>query len=169
MLLKCTSAYPANNQDLNLITITDLQQRYGCPIGFSDHTPGCLASALSVVLGAAMIEKHVTLEVGDGAVDAAFSLGRENYSLFVEQVRAAHAAMGNVFYGITEAEKPSLIFRRAVHVVRPIKAGETISEKDLKIVRPAVGLNPMHFDEMIGKRAIKDLQIGEPLKLQDVA
>ena len=168
MLLKCTSAYPAKDEDLNLATIIDLQQRFDCPVGFSDHTPGCLASALGVALGAAMIEKHVTLELGDGAVDAAFSLGRENYSLFVQQVRAAHTSVGKVFYGPTETEKASLIFRRAVHIARPIKAGTLIGKDDLKIVRPAVGLNPMYFDEVIGKKAVKDLAVGEPLNLQDV-
>jgi pseudaminic acid synthase len=169
MLLKCTSAYPAKEQDLNLATLVDMRERFGCLVGFSDHTSGCLAAALSVALGACMIEKHVTLELGDNGVDAAFSLGKENYSQFVEQVRSARAATGNVFYGPTEAEIPSLIYRRAVHVVRPIKAGEVISEKDLKIVRPAVGLNPMYFDEVAGKKAERNLEVGQPLHLQDVA
>ena len=169
MLLKCTSAYPAKNQDLNLITITDLQQRYGCPVGFSDHTPDSLAAALSVVLGAGMIEKHVTLEVGDAGVDAAFSLSRENCKLFVEQVHAAHEAMGSIFYGPMEAEKPSLVYRRAVHIVRPIKAGEIINEKDLTIVRPAVGLAPDQYGKVVGKKATQDLFPGMALSLTHVA
>lgn len=163
ILLKCTSAYPAREEDLNLATLQDMQTRFGVPVGFSDHTVGVTAAITSIGAGACVIEKHVTLDAQDGAVDSAFSLGEENYILFVKQLRSAHASLGQAFYGPTEAEKGSSIFRRAVHVCRPIAAGQIISKEDLKIVRPAIGLNPMYIDEVIGKTAKCDLTPGDEL------
>ena len=163
VLLKCTSSYPALPADSNLAAIRDMRARYGCEVGLSDHTLGLGAAVASVALGAVAIEKHLTLSRREGGVDAAFSLEPEELAQLVREARGAREAVGRVRYGPAEAEKPSLVFRRSLYVVRDMKAGETFSAENLRAIRPGYGLAPKHLPAFLGRTASRDVARGTPL------
>lgn len=163
VLLKCTSTYPASPKDTNLATIPHMRDLFRCEVGLSDHTMGVGTAVAAVALGASVIEKHFTLARADGGVDSAFSLEPAEMRALVTETERAWAAMGHVFYGPTEAEKPSLAFRRSVYIVADIKAGETFTPANLKAIRPGLGLAPKFIDIAMGKRAARDIPRGTPL------
>jgi pseudaminic acid synthase len=163
ILLKCTSTYPALANNTNLNTIPHLRDAFGCQVGLSDHTAGIGASVAAVALGASVIEKHFVLDRNAGGVDAAFSLEPQELTLLVSETKTAWQAMGEVRYGGTEAEEMSKQYRRSIYVCRDIGAGETFSADNLKIVRPAFGLAPKHWDNVLGKVAKQDLPLGTAL------
>lgn len=165
ILLKCTSTYPATPENTNLLTIPDMMEKHKCIIGLSDHTMGTGVSVASVALGARVIEKHFTLRRADGGVDSAFSLEPEELKALVEETERAFLAMGKVFYGIQKAEEKSVLYKRSIFVFKDIKKGEKLSEENLKIIRPSIGLAPKHWEEVMGKVAAEDLKAGTPLKL----
>lgn len=168
ILLKCTSTYPATPENTNLNTIPEMKNIFGCTIGLSDHTMGIGASVAAVALGARVIEKHFTLRRADGGVDSAFSLEPEELKALVVETERAFLSLGKVFIGVQEAEKKSLLFKRSIYVAEDIKAGEMISEKNIRVIRPALGLAPKHYDVVIGKEAKKDLKKGTPLSFDDL-
>jgi pseudaminic acid synthase len=163
ILLKCTSTYPALASNTNLNTIPHLRDAFGCQVGLSDHTAGIGASVAAVALGASVIEKHFVLDRNAGGVDAAFSLEPQELTLLVSETKTAWQAMGEVRYGGTAAEEMSKQYRRSIYVCRDIGAGETFSADNLKIVRPAFGLAPKHWDNVLGKVAKQDLPLGTAL------
>jgi pseudaminic acid synthase len=163
ILLKCTSTYPALASNTNLNTIPHLRDAFGCQVGLSDHTAGIGASIAAVALGASVIEKHFVLDRNAGGVDAAFSLEPQELTLLVSETKTAWQAMGEVRYGGTAAEEMSKQYRRSIYVCRDIGAGETFSADNLKIVRPAFGLAPKHWDNVLGKVAKQDLPLGTAL------
>ncbi len=163
ILLKCTSTYPATPENTNLITIPDMQQKHKCIIGLSDHTMGTGVSVAAVALGARVIEKHFTLRRADGGVDSAFSLEPEELSLLVTETERAFLALGNVFYGIQKAEEKSVLYKRSIYVSKDIKKGETLTTDNLRIIRPALGLAPKYWEDVLGKTAKEDLKAGSPL------
>ncbi|WP_017444752.1 pseudaminic acid synthase [Gayadomonas joobiniege] len=163
ILLKCTSTYPATADNTHLNTIKDMQARFDYPIGLSDHTRGIGVAVASVALGACVIEKHFVLDREAGGVDAEFSLQPEEFNSLVVNCQIAHQAMGQVTYGGSASEKKSKYYRRSIFASRDIKAGETLSKENIKIVRPAIGLAPKYWDEVIGRSAQKDLPAGTPL------
>jgi pseudaminic acid synthase len=163
VLLKCTSTYPASPENTNLATIPHLRGLFGCEVGLSDHTMGVGVAIAAVALGASVIEKHFTLARAEGGVDSAFSLEpHELRALVVETGRAA-AAMGEIAYGPTEAEKKSLMFRRSLYLVRDIEAGEVLTKDNVRVIRPAGGLAPREFDTVLGMRARRKAARGTPL------
>lgn len=163
VLLKCTSTYPASPENTNLRTIPHLRELFGCEVGLSDHTMGVGASVAAVALGATVIEKHFTLSRSEGGVDSAFSLEpHELHSLVVETERAWQA-MGEVRYGATAAEKPSLVYRRSLYVTADISAGQPFTKENLRAIRPGLGLPPKHLDQVLGRVARSDLKRGTPL------
>lgn len=165
-LLKCTSCYPASVENSNLLTIPDLQKHFpDCKIGLSDHTLGIGASIASVVLGAAVIEKHFTLSRADGGVDSSFSMEPQEMKQLVEECNNAYLALGKVNYEISESEKKSLIFRRSLYAVKDIKKGEAFTPSNIRSIRPGFGIHPKHYEEILGKSAKKDFKFGEPLTL----
>lgn len=169
VLLKCTSTYPATPENTNLLTIPDLRARYGCEIGLSDHTMGVGVAVAAVALGATVVEKHFTLARADGGVDSAFSLEpKELKALVVETGRAA-AAMGEVSYGPSEAEKKSLVFRRSLFAVRDIEAGEVLTADSVRIIRPGTGLPPKELDKVLGRPARVRIARGTPLSWDLIA
>lgn len=168
ILLKCTSTYPATPENTNLNTIPEMKKIFGCTIGLSDHTMGIGASVAAVALGARVIEKHFTLRRADGGVDSAFSLEPEELKALVDETERAFLSLGKVFIGVQEAEKKSLLYKRSIYVSEDIKAGEVISEKNIRVIRPALGLAPKHYDVVIGKEAKKDLKKGTPLSFDDL-
>ena len=163
ILLKCTSTYPATPENTNLITIPDMQEKHKCIIGLSDHTMGTGVSVAAVALGARVIEKHFTLRRADGGVDSAFSLEPEELKALVVETERAFLALGKVFYGIQPAEEKSVFFKRSIYVAKDIKKGEKLSSDNLRIIRPANGLAPKYWDDVIGKVAAGDLKAGSPL------
>ncbi|RKY25163.1 MAG: pseudaminic acid synthase, partial [Planctomycetota bacterium] len=138
-LLKCVSSYPANPEDMNLRTIPDMKERFGCPVGFSDHSMGIGASVCAVALGAAIIEKHFTLSRKIETPDSFFSIEPQELKELVENIRIAEKALGKVHYGLTEDERKSRTFRRSLFVVEDVKKGEVFTNSNIKSIRPANG------------------------------
>lgn len=167
-LLKCTSSYPAPFDSLHLATVADIKRRFH-RVGLSDHTLGHTAAVAAVALGATVIEKHFTLSRADGGPDAAFSAEPAEFAALVQACRDAHAALGAVHYGPTDAERGSLQFRRGLWVVRDLKAGEAITEQHVRSLRPARGLAPKHLPEVIGRTCITDVPCGTPLSWEMLA
>ena len=163
VLLKCTSTYPSTPDDSNILTIPEMRARYGCEIGISDHTMGIGVSVAAVALGATLIEKHFTLKRADGGVDSAFSMEPQEMAQLVIETERAWQAMGKVQNGPTEKEKASLVFRRSLHVVADVKAGEKLTSTNVRAIRPGNGIAPKFYDEVIGKTAKRDITRGTPL------
>ena len=163
VLLKCTSTYPASPENSNLATIPDLRERFGCQVGLSDHTMGTAVSVASVALGATVIEKHFTLSRAEGGVDSAFSMEPAELTALVEDTERAWQALGTVCYGPTDAEKPSVQFRRSLYVAQDMRAGDMFTPENLRVVRPGLGLPPKHYDEVLGKRITRDARKGTAL------
>ena len=163
ILLKCTSTYPATAANTNILTIPHLRELFGCEVGLSDHTMGVGVSVASVALGATVIEKHFTLNRVDGGVDSTFSMEpAEMAQLVVETERAWHA-LGKVSYGIIEAEIGSIKFRRSLYIVEDICAGDVLTAKNLRRIRPGFGLSPSHYEKVLGRKVLKDVQRGTAL------
>lgn len=162
-LLKCTAAYPAPVDQMNLATIPDMADRYDAPVGLSDHTLGTAAAVTAVALGARVVEKHVCLSRSDGGPDAHFSIEPGELRRLIADVRIASLARGAVVYGPTDDERETLAFRRSLFVVRDIAAGELLSSSNVRSIRPAGGLAPRHIDDLLGRRARCRLARGTPL------
>ena len=162
-LLKCTSSYPSSPEGTNLRTIPHMRELFGCKVGLSDHTLGIGVAVASVALGAAVIEKHFTLSRAEGGVDAAFSLEPAEMAQLVRECRAAALAMGEVRYEMVEQEKKSLQFRRSLYIAEDMKAGDVFNEKNLRRIRPGLGLSPKHYDVILGRKARCDVKRGTAL------
>ena len=162
ILLKCTSTYPALPTNTNVLTIPHLKQMFDCQIGLSDHTMGVGVSVAAVAHGATVIEKHFTLNRADGGVDSAFSLEPNELKSLVVETERAWQSLGQVSYGPTEAEKKSLMFRRSVYFAEDIQAGEVLTAKNLRVVRPGFGLHPRFYQSLLGKKARSYIEKGTP-------
>ncbi len=162
-LLKCTSAYPAPAEGMNLTTIPHLASAFGVPAGLSDHTLGIAVPVAAVALGACIIEKHLTASRSVPGPDSAFSLEPHEFKAMVEAVHMAEAALGTVQYGLSKEEASSRAFRRSLFVVREIKAGELLTERNVRSIRPGHGLAPKYLPNVLGRRAKRDLTAGTPL------
>lgn len=162
-LLKCTSAYPAPFESMNLRTIPHLAEGFGVPVGLSDHSLGIAAPVAAVALGACIIEKHFTLSRSLPGPDSAFSLEPGEFKAMVENIRAAEKALGSVDYELTPAETSSRRFRRSLFVVEDIKAGESFTARNVRSIRPGHGLHPRHLDDVLGRVANCDVTRGTPL------
>ena len=160
VLLKCTSNYPATPENTNVLTIPHMRELFRCEIGLSDHTMGVGAAIAAIAHGASVVEKHFTLRRADGGVDSAFSLEPEEMKSLVIETERAWQSLGTVTYGAGESEQKSLQFRQSVYVARDVAAGTTLTEADLRIVRPGHGLSPKYYNLLIGRRANKDLKAG---------
>jgi pseudaminic acid synthase len=162
-LLKCTSAYPAPADEMNLRTIPNLAETFGAVAGLSDHTLGYAAAVAAVALGGALIEKHLTLARSDGGHDSAFSLEPGEFASMVRAIRVAEAALGTVSYARTSHEQDSVCFRRSLFVIKNVSTGEIFTSDNVRSIRPGFGLAPRHWDEVLGKRATRDIVRGTPL------
>ena len=163
-LLKCTSNYPASPEGTNLRTIPHMKQLFHCRVGLSDHTLGIGAAVSSIALGATVIEKHFTLSRADGGVDAAFSLEPGELAQLVRECRTAYEALGEISYAVREQEKQSLRFRRSLYIVEDMEAGDEFTEKNLRSIRPGLGLSPKYYDIILGKKIKKDVARGTALQ-----
>ena len=157
-LLKCTSVYPASVETCNLRTIPHLKELFGCPVGISDHTLGIGASLAAVALGACTVERHFTLSRADGGVDAAFSMEPSEMKQLVQEAENAYKSLGEVYYGLTGDE--STAGRRSLYIAEDMKAGDVLTEKNLRCIRPGKGLPPMYYDILLGKRVNRDIPRG---------
>ena len=165
-LLHCVSASPARHAGTNLRMIPRLAEDFGCIAGLSDHTLGTAAAVTAIALGACLIEKHVTLARADGGPDAAFSLEPEELARLVQDCRNAWEALGGADYRRSEDEQSNRQFRRSLYVVRPVAKGAALTPADVRSIRPGFGLEPKRLDEVLGRRARRDLARGEPLALE---
>lgn len=169
ILLKCTSAYPAKIADANLLTLPDMREKFNCPIGLSDHTLGITVPLVATALGAVLIEKHITIDRNDGAVDSAFSLQPDELSQLVASVQSSWSALGETTYGGSQNEEKSKMYRRSIYAKQAIKKGDLFSSSNLTIVRPALGLAPKYITQVLGKKAAVDIPINTALSWQQVA
>jgi len=163
VLLKCTSTYPATPEHTNIRTIPHLRELFGCETGLSDHSMGIGVALAAVALGATVVEKHFTLSRAEGGVDSAFSLEPAELKLLVEESLRAWQALGAISYGPTEQEIPSLKHRRSLYVVEDMRENDTLTPKNLRAIRPGLGLSPKHLELFLGKKVVRDIKKGTPL------
>lgn len=164
ILLKCVSEYPTPYEDLNLKTITHMKDTFDCIVGLSDHSMGYEVDVAGVVLGACVVEKHLTLRRADGGPDGLFSMEPEEYAKMVESIRHVEQAVGRVTYELSEKQTKSRGRSRSLYVVEDIKKGEKFTEKNLKSVRPNYGLHTKYYEDILGKTATCDLAKGTAMK-----
>ena len=162
-LLKCTSAYPAPAEEMNLRTIPEMARRFGVPVGLSDHTMGIAAPVAAVALGACIIEKHLTLSRSVPGPDSAFSLEPHEFKAMVDAVRTTEKALGEVNFGVSGKEEASRVYRRSLFVVQDVKKGEAFTAENVRSIRPGHGLHTRHLAEILGKPAARDTERGTPL------
>ena len=156
-VLHCTTQYPAPFKDLNLNVIKTLRKELKCDIGYSDHSPGIEASLAAVCLGAKIIEKHITLDKKMKGPDHKASLEPEEFKLMIDSIRNIENSFGNYEKKITKSErKIILIARKSIVASKPIKKGEKFSDNNITVKRPALGLSPMNWFDVIGKRSKKN-------------
>lgn len=167
-LLKCTSAYPAKLEDMNLNTIKDMYEKFapqGVKIGLSDHSMSIVPPITAVALGAKVIEKHLTLDRALGGEDSGFSLNADEFAQMVKAVRDTEKVLGKVDYTVNLANRQSA---RSLFVVKDIKKGEKFTKENIRSIRPSNGLHPRYYEEVLGKTANQDLKFGTPLSLEHV-
>jgi pseudaminic acid synthase len=167
ILLKCTSTYPATPENTNLLTIPYMREKFHCEIGLSDHTMGIGVAVASVGLGVKVIEKHFTLSRADGGVDSAFSMEPAEMRSLVDESEKAFQALGIVQTNVQAIEEKSRMFKRSIYVAKDIAPGEQLSEENLRIIRPALGLAPREWNFVVGKKAARLLKAGTPLTTGD--
>ncbi|MDD7970634.1 pseudaminic acid synthase [Roseinatronobacter alkalisoli] len=162
-LLHCISAYPAAVEDMRLRTIASLAAAFGVPVGLSDHSPGSVVAVAAVALGACIIEKHLTLARADGGPDAAFSLEPAEFAALVRDCRTAHLALGQARHDRAGIGGGNALFRRSLYVVADVAAGDVLTQDNIRSIRPGLGLAPRYLPQVLGCRATRPLQRGEPL------
>jgi N-acetylneuraminate synthase len=164
-LLLCTSSYPAEPHDAHLSRMATLKSEFGVNVGLSDHTLGIGVSIAAVALGASMIEKHFTLNRNDGGADSAFSIEPEEFAQLIRECKNAFASIGNSEWRMQESERESRRLRRSLYVTQKVSAGDIVTERNIRAIRPNGGLSPKYYDLVIGKTFRKSCEPGTPLSL----
>lgn len=164
-LLKCTSAYPALIEDANLLTIPDMKQRFGVKVGLSDHTEGCVVPMTAVALGAEVVEKHFIIDRSIGGPDAAFSMEADEFAQMVQSVRNVEKALGRVYYPTDPSTIKGREYSRSLYVAEDVKAGDVVTERNVRSVRPGYGLHPKYLSGLIGKTVNCSLEKGTRFSL----
>ena len=179
IVLKCTSAYPAHVNEMNLVTISDIKKRFGVIPGLSDHTLSSMVPVIAVSMGAKIIEKHFILDRKEGGPDAEFSIEPNEFREMVKAIREAEQAepnevikkikgadeaIGEVTYGLTEKAKNHKFFMRSIFVVKDVKEGELFNHDNIRVIRPNKGMHPKHYSRILGKKAKKNIGKGTPLE-----
>ena len=165
-LLKCTSAYPAKMENMNLLTIKNMIERFGpqgVKIGLSDHSMSIIPPVTAVALGATVIEKHFTLDRSLGGADSGFSLNKQEFADMVIAVRETEKALGKIDYTVDIGNRGG---GRSLYVAKDMKKGEVFTPENIRSVRPAKGLHPKYYEELLGKKANRDLPFGTAMKLE---
>jgi len=159
-LLKCTSAYPASPENSNILTIPELRKSFNCEVRLSDHTMGIGVALAAISHGATIIEKHFTLDRNDGGVDSSFSIEPKDMKILVEESVKAWQSLGKISYGPTESEMGGIKLRRSIYIVRDVKEGEILTEKNLRIIRPGKGIAPKHYESLLGRKVKQKISEG---------
>ena len=167
-LLKCTSAYPAPIEAANLRTMLDMRDYFDVKVGLSDHTMGSDVAIAAVAMGATMVEKHFIMDRAIGGPDAAFSMQQDEFAAMVQSIRNVEKALGEVVYPHDVKSIKGREFSRSLYVAEDMKAGEIITEQNVRSVRPGYGLAPKFLPEILGKQVNRDLRKGERMKLEFV-
>lgn len=165
-LLRCASAYPAITDEMNLMTMKNMRDTFRVPVGLSDHSMGSVGAIAAVALGANVIEKHFCLSREIENPDSSFSMEPLEFKKMVEDIRQTEKAIGRVAYGFTRQEENNRCFRKSIFVVRDIKKGELLTTDNIRVIRPAYGLEPKYYDDVIGQTALVDIKKGTPLKME---
>ncbi|WP_432222934.1 pseudaminic acid synthase [Flavobacterium sp. TMP13] len=163
-LLKCTSSYPAPIEEANMCMVKDLAERFNVISGLSDHTLGATVPVVATCFGAKIIEKHFILDRSIGGPDASFSMNEQEFTEMVKAVREAESAIGVVDYKLTEKQEKGKDFSRSLYIVEDIKAGEIITEKNVRSIRPGFGMHPKYYQKILGKKVTSDLEKGDAVK-----
>ena len=169
VVLKCTSAYPAPPEEMNLRTIPDMAAAFGVPVGLSDHTLGNAAALAAVALGASLVEKHLTMSRAIPGPDSAFSMEPAELEELVRATDAVHRALGRVQYGVTPGEESNVVCRRSLFVIADVEAGQPFTPANVRSIRPSHGLAPRHLPEVLGRKAARAIKRGTPLAWELVA
>lgn len=167
-LMKCSSAYPAKYEEMNLLTMSDMKRRFDVPVGLSDHSMGAFSATTAVAMGANIIEKHFCMSRAIKNPDSSFSMEPDEFRDMVEKVREVEKAKGGISYGVSKQEETNTGFRRSLFVVEDIAAGETLTSENVRSIRPAYGLKPKYYKEVLGKRAKHEIKRGTPLSFEDI-
>lgn len=167
-ILKCTSSYPAPIEEANMAMIRDFEKRFGVISGLSDHTMGATVPIVATSMGAKIIEKHFILDRSIGGPDASFSMNEAEFTEMVNAVREAEKAIGKVDYHLTDKQKSGKAFSRSLYVVQDMKAGDVITEENVRSIRPGYGLHPKYYAQILGKKVNTDLEKGDPIRLDFV-
>lgn len=162
-LLRCASAYPAITDQMNLRTMQNMAETFSVPVGLSDHSMGSVGAVTAVALGAKIIEKHFCLDRAIENPDCSFSMNPLEFKQMVTDIRQAEKAIGRVAYGATMQEKSNIVFRRSIFCVKDIKKGESLTEQNVRIIRPGYGLEPKFYTKVLGQIALEDIERGTPL------
>lgn len=163
VLLKCTSSYPAQIEDSNLLTIKDLIERFNVISGLSDHSMDLDVSLTAVALGGKVIEKHFILDRSMGGVDSSFSMEPLEFKKMVNSIRKVEKILGVVDYELTDNKKKNREFSRSIFVVEDMKKGDIITEKNVRVIRPGFGMHPKYYKNILGKKINKSVKRGTPL------
>jgi len=169
VLLKCTSAYPAAPEEMDLCTLQDLTQRFSLPVGLSDHTMGHTVTVAAVALGATIVEKHFTLSRNEPGPDSTFSMEPREFADMVQAIRMTEKALGRVNYDVSPKEAKSRVFRRSLFVVEDVKAGDPVTPENVRSIRPGGGLHTRHLEEIMNRTFKADLEVGTPLSWEHLA
>ena len=162
-LMVCTSSYPSNPVDAHLNRMATLRNYFGVKVGLSDHTLGIGVSIAAITLGAAAIEKHITLRRLDGGADGAFSLEPEEFAMMVEEGTSALQALGKSEWRMQESERESRRLRRSLYIVKEVKVGDVVTQESVRAIRPGGGCSPKLLDSIMGKKFRKDFITGTPM------
>lgn len=165
VLLRCASAYPAITDEMNLSTMVNMRETFGVPVGLSDHSMGSVGAVTAVALGASVIEKHFCLDRSIKNPDASFSMNPSEFQQMVKDIRQAERAIGIVKYGVNDQEKNNVTFRKSIFCVKDVRAGELLTDDNIKIIRPGYGIKPIFYKDVIGRRALNDIKRGTPLTM----
>lgn len=164
-LLKCTSSYPAPIDEANLIMVKEMAERYGVITGLSDHTMGSTVPIVATALGAKIIEKHFILDRSVGGPDASFSMNEEEFTTMVKAVREAEEAIGKLSFDLTDKQIQGRNFSRSLYVVKDIKAGESITEENIRSIRPGFGMHPKFLPQILGTKVKRNFNRGDRFEL----
>ena len=163
ILLKCISSYPAPYEDMNLKVIPNMKETFDCICGLSDHTLGTEIAVAATALGSKMVEKHFTLRRSDGGEDSQFSMEPAEFEKMVTEIRNVEKALGKVSYMPNAGQIESRIYSRSLFVVKDIKAGEVITEENVRSIRPGIGMHTKYYEQILGQKARCDIAKGNPM------
>jgi len=168
VILKCTSSYPTAAKDVNLLNILEMQKKYKCLVGLSDHTKGITASVASIPLGSVLIEKHFNISFKKKGVDSEFSLLENEFSNLVKECNFAWESLGDRKFKLSTNEKKSIQFKRSIYASNDIKIGEKFTKNNIKIIRPGYGLDPRYYFKLLGKNSKRNIKFANPITIKDL-